>query len=192
MGGSSSVPTTIVPATVATTTAGPIPILWGIEPSTQVGTPWILEDDSCQLAINVIFWISFVKCLLSVIAGIIIRACRSSNGYKAGSDGESDGTPWGWIFLSFKFIPWLSILAILLNWQEMLRAFCIISIMILVTGFINILIRVQVCDAVSIIIIVVGMTLQIPSIVHAWPYAFPAKNTEEINLEKYIWTNIQE
>ena len=189
MGSSSSVPIDAilptVPTTVSTTTVRPVPILWGIEPSSQLGTPWVSTAASCQHAINVIFWISFIKCLFALITGLLIRIYKSTNGsydYQSGkneSDDESIGTPWQWFFLSFMIIPFLAILAILLNSKETLKAFCVISIMILVTGFFNIMYLVRTCcdngrvsEAVSVIFIVVGMILQIPSIVYAWPYTF--------------------
>ena len=168
--------------------------IWGVEPIYQLGTPWL--STATPLDIDVIFWLSLVKNIFSLITGLIICSCESTT-TKTETDQDYEmlhhqkvtrtslhGFPWVWLVLSGTVIPVLGIFSIMLDSEETLNVFCVIIIFALVGGFHNLAVRFRggfnAGVAVSIIFLAVGMALEIVSIVFAWKYAFAASVASQI------------
>ena len=136
--------------------------IWEIEPIYQKGTPWL--SAATPLAIDVIFWISCVKCIFAGLTGLMfhcfghlhctsVSSCCLSFQLAVCNLRNLDHSPtkqpeklysrifWAAMMLFGVVLPLLGVFAVLTDSQETLKAFCIISIFSLIFCFIYLAMR---------------------------------------------------
>ena len=187
------------------------------DPLQQFGTAWVLT--AVPHDVQVIFWICVVKAIFAVmtmLSGICNLCSKDDEEYDVKDDEENPNmtrkmTPYksntrakrshSSLTNIFQLaVPILGLCAILLDSQEVLKAFCIvilISLVIIGFGVCFVLVPIltagccagcccgnsgfagaSVCIAlVSIVVVGLATCLQIVSIVFAWGYAFPTNPT---------------